>query len=559
MTSTEEPLLGGPPTEAARPPLYERLVGRLYADAGRRRLVDWLAPVLITLIAGILRFANLGQPHALVFDETYYVKDSWSQWNLGYPATWPDGADESFVAGDTNVFTTMGSFVVHPPLGRMLIGLGMFLTGADSSAGWRLATAVFGTALVLLVYLVAKTLTSSTVFASVAGGLMAIDGLAIVMSRVALLDVFLAFFVLLGIWFVILDRKAHAARFRTPAAGGVPWGPVRWNRPWLLAAGAALGAASAVKWSGLYVIAAVGLYVVVSDALLRRRAGVAMWPTDAAFRQGAVSFLLLVPAAAAVYLASWTGWLTTTGGWARDAADAHPATGFLGWVPLALQSLWDYHRQIYDFHVGLTSPHSYASPAWQWPLLVRPTSMYYHQDAFGEAGCGAVNGCVQNIYSMPNPLLWWAGVAAVLWIAYRFVRTRDARLAVVLVGAGATYLPWLLYPERTIFEFYTIAILPFMVLAVTFVLRDVAGLARAATAPAAMVGEDVPGAVVATDVPGALVASVASVERRRTGQRIVLVFLALVLATAIFWYPVLTAMPVPYDFWRAHNWLPSWI
>ncbi|MFS0732478.1 phospholipid carrier-dependent glycosyltransferase [Microbacterium sp. 1P10UB] len=550
MTSTEEPLLGGPPAEAARPPLYERLIGRLYADAGRRRLVDWLAPVLITLIAGILRFANLGQPHALVFDETYYVKDSWSQWNLGYPATWPDDADASFIAGDTDVFTTTGSFVVHPPLGRMLIGLGIFLTGADSSSGWRLATAVFGTALVLLVYLVAKSLTASTVFASVAGGLMAVDGLAIVMSRVALLDVFVAFFVLLGIWFVILDRKAHSARFRAAADGESTWGRISWNRPWLIAAGAALGAASAVKWSGLYVIAAVGLYVVVSDALLRRRAGVRMWPTDAAFRQGAVSFLLLIPIAVVVYLASWTGWLTTTGGWARDAADAHPATGIFGWVPLALQSLWDYHRQIYSFHVGLTSPHSYASPAWQWPLLVRPTSMYYHQDAFGEAGCGAVNGCVQNIYSMPNPLLWWGGVAAVLWIAYRFVRTRDWRLAIVLVGVGATYLPWLLYPQRTIFEFYTIAILPFMVLAVTFALRDVAGLARTAAVPAASA---------ATDVSDAQIASIAAVERRRTGQRIVVIFLALVLATAIFWYPVLTAIPVPYDFWRAHNWLPSWI
>ena len=60
---------------------------------------------------------------------------------LGYAATWPDGANESFLAGDTDTFGTTGSFVVHPPLGKYLIGIGMALFGAESSFGWRIATA----------------------------------------------------------------------------------------------------------------------------------------------------------------------------------------------------------------------------------------------------------------------------------------------------------------------------------------------------------------------------------------------------------------------------------
>jgi dolichyl-phosphate-mannose-protein mannosyltransferase len=536
VTSTAEPLIPGPPPLPSRPSVYDRWRGHIAADPQLQRLLRWLVPTVITLIAGILRFTNLGHPDALVFDETYYVKDSWSQWNLGYPASWPEGADARFVAGETDIFTTTGSFVVHPPLGKLLIGAGMALFGADSSMGWRFATAVFGTALVLLVYLIAKSLTGSMPFAAVAGTLMAVDGLAIVLSRVALLDVFLAFFVLLAFWFVVLDRRRHTARLSAAMAargGPEPLGPVFWNRPWLIAAGAALGAATAVKWSGVYVIAAVGLYVVVSDALARRRAGVGLWPVDA-IRQGLVAFVQLVPIAFVVYLASWTGWLTTDGGYDRHALDpggvvTGAATGFWSWVPLPLQNLWVYHQAMYGFHVGLTSPHAYASPAWQWPLLMRPTSMYYHQDALGEAGCGVANGCVQNVYSMPNPLIWWAGAAAVVYLLVRLVMRRDWRHAVVLTGIAATYVPWLLYPDRTIFEFYTIAILPFLVLALTFALRDVAG------------------------------GSGATIERRVTGQRLVWVFLVVALALSAFWYPVLTAMPVPYDFWRAHNWLPTWI
>jgi dolichyl-phosphate-mannose-protein mannosyltransferase len=506
------PLLPG-----TRPSLYDRWSARVAADPRLQRRWAWLAPALVTVLAAVLRLWNLGHPHAFVFDETYYVKDAWTQWVLGYAAAWPDGANESFLAGDTGIFSTTGSFVVHPPLGKYLIGAGMALFGPESAFGWRISTALIGTATVLVLYLVAKTMTGSIAFATVASSLMAIDGLAIVMSRVALLDNFLTFFLLLAFWFVLLDRRTHLDRLaalvaaRSTSAVRPAWGPVLWNRPWVIAAGAAVGAATAVKWSGLYAAAGLGVYLVVTDALARRRAGVAVWPADAAFRQGAATFVLFVPVAFAVYLASWAGWLTTDGGYGRA------------------EGLWTYHKAIYDFHVGLSSGHGYASAAWQWPLLLRPTSMYYESTPQGTGVCAASNGCVENIYSMPNPLIWYAGIAAAAYLVYRFARTRDGRYALVLTGIGVTYLPWLLYPARTMFQFYTIAMLPFLLLALTFALRDIAG------------------------------ADHADPVRRISGQRMVLVFLALAVVLTAFWYPILTAAPVPYDFWRVHSWMPGWI
>lgn len=530
MTTTAPPLL--PAARASRYDLWRR---RVAGDPRLQRLYGWLAPTLVTLVAGILRFWNLGHPHVLVFDETYYVKDAWSQWNLGYAATWPGGADASFAAGDTDIFTTDPSFVVHPPLGKYLIGAGMALFGPDSSFGWRFSAALFGTALVLVLFLLARSLTNSTVFATVAASLLAIDGLGIVMSRVALLDIFLAFFILLAFWFVVLDRRRAIERLvvRTVAIAQredpPAWGPVLWNRPWVIAAGAAAGAATAVKWSGVWVLAAIGLYLVVTDALERRRLGITFWPVDAV-RQGAASFVLLVPAALAVYLASWTGWLATDGGYDRHAADASPATGLFAWVPLSIQSLWKYHQTIYGSMTGMTSPHSYESPAWQWALLWRPTAMYSHATQGGRDGCaGGDAGCLDILYSMPNPLLWYAAVAAVVFLVYRFVLLRDWRHAVVLVGVGATWLPWLMYPERTIFQFYTIAIWPFMLLALTFALQTIANPPRAST------------------------------NRRSAGQRVVLVFLGVALVLSVFWYPLWSAMQVPYEFYRLHNWMTGWV
>lgn len=538
MTHAPEQEVPSPPDllPAYRPSLYDRFTERLQTDPRAARLYRWLGPTLVVLLAGILRVWSLGNAHDLMnqFDETYYVKDAWTLSQLGYEAKWPSGANESFLAGDVNIFTTDPSFVVHPPLGKWIIALGMMAITPTNGWGWRITTALLGTAAVLVLMLIAKRLTRSTTFAVVAGLLMAVDGLAISMSRVALLDTPLMFFVLLAFFFVLKDRERTMTRIAESVAaryiGDTPplWGPLLWNRPWIIAAGAALGAACAVKWSGVWVLAGLGVYLVVTDALARRRAGVLVWPTDA-LRQGGATFVLLVPIAFLVYLSAWTGWLVTDGGYDRHAADASPATGLWSWVPLPLQSLWLDHVAMYNAASGITSHHTYGSPAWQWPLLLRPTGMYYHHDAFGEAGCQAANGCSRVIASIPNPLIWYAGVAAVLYLGYRFVVTRDWRHAVVLTGVAVTYVPWLFYPERTVFQFYTVLVLPFMLLALTFALRDIAGPRHADS------------------------------YRRLTGQRLVLVFLGVALALSAFWYPVISAMPVPYDFWRLHNWMQSWI
>ncbi|MFT4230008.1 MAG: phospholipid carrier-dependent glycosyltransferase [Microbacterium sp.] len=513
----------------ARPRWWELRLLWLH-DPRVRRVYDWLAPLLVVLLAAVLRLQGLAHPHSLVFDETYYVKDAWTLLHLGYESSWPDGANESFLAGDADVFETAPSFVVHPPLGKWIIALGMMLLGPGSGWGWRLTTALVGVAAVYLLFLVGRKLSGSTTVGVVAAFLLAIDGLGIVMSRVVLLDNSLMLFVLLGFWFVLLDRfrtrdllldavaaRAAALRRADDPDPPVRWGPVLWNRPWLLAAGAALGAACAVKWSGAYALAGIGVYVVVSDALARRRAGVGFWPTDAAFRQGPVSFLLLVPVAVVVYLASWTGWLVTDGGYSRQA-DPNPFV-----------ALWKYHVAMYDFHVGLTTEHAYQSPAWGWPLLMRPTWMYWQLTPQGESGCTSPGGCAESISSVPNPLIWFAAVAAVLWLVYRFVVTRDWRHAFVLTGVAVTYVPWLLYPERTIFQFYTISILPFLLLALAFALRDIAG------------------------VPGS------PPVRKQSGRWVVLVFLGMAVLVSAFYYPVWVGWEVSYDFWRLHNWSPTWV
>ncbi|WP_417555481.1 dolichyl-phosphate-mannose--protein mannosyltransferase [Microbacterium sp.] len=505
--------------------LWERLRERAAANPTTMRMLGWLVPALLTLLAAALRLVNLSHPHEIMFDETYYVKDSWSLWNLGYEAKWGDGADAQLPTGDDSAMEKTGSFVVHPPLGKWLIALGMAAFGPGSSFGWRITAAILGTLTVLLVYLVALLLTRSRTIAALSSGLLAIDGLGIVLSRIALLDGILTFFILLGVLFVLLDRRRTMPLLAAVGAeddeDALPrmYGPILWARPWLIAAGVAFGAASAVKWSGLYALAVYGLYVVVTDALARRRAGIALWPTDAAFRQGLASFVLAVGPALVTYFASWTGWLVTAGGYDRQV-DANPLVG-----------LWKYHEAILKFHTGLVSPHPYASPAWQWPLLLRPTAIWVDSKP---SGCGT-DHCIAVVTSIPNPLIWYASMAAAIYLLYRFVRGLIDRnpvgpaLTFPLVGLIATYVPWLLVGNRTIFQFYTIAMMPFLVIGLAVALRELAGRRSA------------------------------PLHRRQAGQRTVTVFLIAVIVLSVFYYPLWTGMSVPYEFWLIHNWIPGWI
>lgn len=504
--------------------------------ARRANAAAWLVPLALTLLAAALRFVGLWHPHELVFDETYYVKDAWSLLHLGYEGAWPDDANERFTSGDTDAYSTDAAYVVHPPLGKWLIALGMLAFGADSGFGWRFSAALTGTLLVPLVYAIARRLAGSVAVGATAGALLAVDGLAVALSRVALLDGFLAFLVALGLWFVLLDRDRADARILS--CGGAVRGPVLWTRPWIVAAGSALGAACAVKWSGLYVLAGVGLWLVVRDALVRRRAGMSEWYAAALVRQGPATFALLVLPAAIVYLASWTGWLATTGGYDR------------GSHPNPLIALWNYHRSVYGFHVGLQSSHPYASPAWEWPLLLRPTAMWLARPEAGDAWCGWSDDCIGVIGSHPNPVTWYAAWAAVVLAIALLSRRRAGAFApgfaFALTGLALTYLPWLLYPARTIFQFYTVTMLPFLVILLAL------GLGWLARARDPIPPRDPGPAEVASAVE-------AAAAETRAWRAFAVVFLVIALLSAAFFLPLSTGFLEPYPLWRLHNWLPGWV
>ncbi len=499
---------------------------KYFAVTGNSATLERVGVLGVIALAAVLRFFNLGYPKSLVFDETYYVKDAFTLTREGYERSWPDTADQAFKLGEELSYLAEPAFVVHPPLGKWLISVGMMIFGPENSFGWRFSIALFGTLTVGLLMLVAYRLFLSAKAAIAAGFLLAVDGLAVVMSRTSLLDGFLTFLVLLGFLFLLYDQDSSRRKIASLMERDTHSGVLVF-RPWLMAAGVALGAAVAVKWSGLYFLAAFGLYVVFSEALLRKRLGDANWISNGVIRQGPLTFLNLVPVSLVIYVISWSGWIFTSGGYGRSWAENNSASGFLALLPDWFQSLWHYHLAALNFHVGLTTTHSYASHPITWLLGIRPTAFFYESLPAGSVGCEGESNCSSAITALGNPAIWWMATIAMLFLVYRFIRYRERLVGLVLLGAAAGYLPWFLFSSRTMFQFYAVSFQPWMILGLVLVIQ----------------------LFLARQTP----------EATPQAKTLVRSYFVAVGVLALFFLPIYLGTWIPFWFWQAHMWLPSWV
>jgi len=505
--------------------------GTSVPDSIRRRLttmsardpMSWAAAALVVAIAAALRFFRLGFPTGKVFDEVYYASEGAEL--LRYGVEWrPHTNTYGYSMGPGNA-----DFVVHPPLGKWLIGVGIKIFG-DNAFGWRFMVALAGVVSVLILARTARRLFRSTVLGCLAGLLMTLDGMHFVLSRTAILDMFLMFFVLAAFACLVLDRDARRARWLRaledgfdPAAVhlGVPW--------WRLAAGLMLGAACAVKWSGVFFIPLFVLLILWWEVGTRKVVG-ARHPWRDTFVGETGWIAVMGGLAFATYLASWTGWFATDHGWKRHYLRdqlSQPEPPVIG----TLRNLWYYHVEMFKFHIGLSAPHPYKSWPWQWLLLARPVSFYWDT----AAPCGTT-WCASQILLLGTPALWWAFLPALGGLTWFGFSRRDWRAAAIGVGVVAGIGPWFYYElkNRTMFYFYALPAEPFLVLAVVFVLGALM------TSPPTLKPYGRFGPFLMPE------------DRRLYGTVAAAAFVVLVAVCFWWYYPLYTGMSIPRSDWARH-------
>ena len=382
---------------------------------------DWVALTAITAVAAGLRGFRLTVPSLMVFDEYHYARE----------ACW-------YVRGAADCGLPLQHTESHPPLAKWLIGWGIQTFG-QTPLGWRIASVVAGVLTIALLYLLARKLLRSTVGAVLASGFLTIDPVHFVHSRIAMPDVFSTLFAVAAILFCVYDREA------LPPAGepGKSLTDALFGHPWRIAAGAALGAATAVKWSSLPFLIAVAFLTVAWQIAARRADGGASAVARTAREEGPSIVFCLILLPFLVYVATYIG--TPAAARASGLVDS--------WMGSVVRQ----HVYMVQIQTGLSTTDRFQTSPWWWVRLGRPSPYFVMVDELG----------YRLILTLGNPTLLLT-VLAVIYIAVASFRRRALSLAdVTILTCFVLAYGFLLATagRRPPYIYYLLTAIPFMYLA----------------------------------------------------------------------------------------------
>jgi dolichyl-phosphate-mannose-protein mannosyltransferase len=308
-------------------------------------------------------------------------------------------------------------------------------------------------------------------------------------------------------------------------------GPRLGIRKWRVAAGVLIGLACASKQDAVwYLFAFVGL-AIAWDIGARRAAGLRDYVRGALVRDGKWLPVTLGVIPLVTYILTWSGWLITSTGYDRNYAQTKGVT-----TPVisALYSLFEYHKEMLQFGVGLSSHHPYMSQPWGWMVISRPVAFYYQCYTSPAATHVCPAGYTgpewsQEVLAIGNPAIWWAAIPAMLFCLGWWLTRRDWRAGAAVLGVAAGWLTWLPFVSRTKFYYYALEYEPFMILCIVLCLGLIIG-------PAA-----------------------ASLRRRAIGSALAGIYVLAVLILFWYFYPILAGRIIPYTSWLSHMWYHGWI
>ncbi len=333
----------------------------------------------------------------------------------------------------------------HPPLGKSLIALGALIFGTNPF-GFRFMGTLFGVLMLPFMYLLGRNLTKSRVIGGMVSLCFAFDFMHFTQTRIATIDVFIVFFIILMYYF--MERYLSLSFYDTSLGKTLlPLG----------ACGIAFGLGISSKWTGFY--AGAGLAILFFVSLYKRyqeyqyacqnpkgySGGIAhshiiecFVPNTLKTIGFCVIFFVVIPLA--IYILSYIPF--------RD----YSQDGLL-------MRAWHNQFTMFNYHSKLEATHPYSSSWYEWPTMVRP--VFYYSNKLG-------NGMYQGISAFGNPAVWFTALPAAAYTFYLAIVKRKATAAFLSIGLLAQFLPWTLI-SRCTFLYHYFPTVPFLMLMIGYV------------------------------------------------------------------------------------------
>jgi Gpi18-like mannosyltransferase len=343
----------------------------------------------------------------------------------------------------------------HPPLGKLFIMVGVWIFGMVPF-GWRVVGALFGVGMLPILYAFGKRIFKNSNYALVLTTLFAFDFMHFTQTRIATIDVYSVFFILLMYYYM----------YQYITMNIFVDGLKKTLKP-LALSGLFFGIGAACKWTSIY--SGVGRAVLLFGSLIARYSDYQQiraegtdaekaktedfWPLAIKTLLWCCLFFVAVPVA--IYFASYTPYYIY-------AAGQQTSYGFRD----MLDTFWNYQNFMYSYHSTLNATHPYQSSWYSWPFTLKP--MWYYFNSYISA-----TGEVSTLSASGNPAVWWvSSIGAVVLLGLRLTKKirPDRALQIFFVGVLANYLPWVLV-SRCTFIYHFFATVPFILMATVYLLQ----------------------------------------------------------------------------------------
>lgn len=384
----------------------------------------------------------------------------------------------------------------HPPLGKIIISIGIAIFGMVPF-GWRIMGTLFGAAMIPLMYLFGKKLFGKSFYGFCAAFLMMFDFMHFAQTRIATIDSYGTFFVILMYYFMCdyFVNKSYVLGYKQ-------------SLKFLFLSGLFFGIGAASKWIGVYAGGGLALlffltkifeYVDYSNIVSTKKSKKYPW-VNSFTRLYVVNtglfcilFFILIPVI--IYTLSYIPYLFVHNG------------------NYELGIAWKNSVDMFKYHGYLQATHPFQSPWYDWPLDIKPMWFYNGSDLPA--------GRVSTIASFGNPAIWWIGLVAIFAAAVIAIYKRDRKMIVVFTAMAFQFLPWV-FISRIVFIYHYFSTVPFLILAIVYVIANL-------------------------------------IERNPRAKYIVYGYLALVAVLFIMFYPVISGFETSKQYVDSLKLLKTWI
>lgn len=380
----------------------------------KKLISKYYLEIVIFTFALLTRFIRLDYPKTHFFDEVYHAftaqalakwdPRAWEWWNTNPP-------------GFAYEWT-------HPPLAKEFMALAILIFG-DGSFAWRFFSAVFGTGIIVLVYFIALELFKNRKVAIFASLIASLDGLLLVMSRIAMNDTYFLFFSLLAIFLFLKNKN--------------------------LLMGIALGLAIASKWTGAFVIPIIGYFYVFKSIKIKQLNWLIYLIILPMFyllvKKKFIFLLQLLIIPIIIYFVAYTPFFLQ-----HHSPPGQNSTNLQTFIGLQQQMWW--------YHTNLKATHPYQSTPYDWVFDLRPVWLFVDYQ----------KNTIANIYTLDNPLIVWFGLISVFYLFFEFIKKKTFSYLLIFLSYFGFFILWFRSP-RIMFNYHYLASTAFLAIAIGITLN----------------------------------------------------------------------------------------